>query len=263
MAVTFVGHDTFLIQLPGLNILTDPIWSDRASPFSFFGPKRVRPPAIPFEQLPPIQLVLISHNHYDHLDRPTLRRLAERHRPQVLCPLGNRSCIADLGLETIELDWWDQVRIAELTITLTPAQHWSNRLWNVNRALWGGFWLESASLKLFFAGDTGYRPGLFRGLRQRLGRPDISLLPVGVYEPRYFMVAQHMNPDDAVRAHLDLESQETLGMHFGTFPLSDEGVDAPRRDLEQALRVHGVSSEQFRVPRFGETVLLTNSNKNF
>ena len=254
VAVTFVGHDTFLLQYPGgVNMLTDPVWSERASPFTWLGPQRVRRPGIAFEDLPRIHAVLISHNHYDHLDRKTLGRLA-RHKPKVLVPLKNRVTMGDLGLDVIELDWWDRYMLGDLRITLTPAQHWSNRLIDRNRALWGGFWIDGPP-SLFFAGDTGYRQGLFSEIRERLGTPDVSLLPMGTYEPREFMNLHHMNPDDAVLAHIDLDSRQSIGMHFGTFHLSDEAIDAPLRETQEALEKHGIPLEKFRVPHFGETLV--------
>lgn len=252
VAVTFVGHDTFLLQYPsGINILTDPVWSERASPFTWLGPKRVRRPGIAFEDLPRIHAVLVSHNHYDHLDRATLRRLAN-HGAKVLVPLKNRVTIADLGLDVVELDWWESFLLGDLRITLTPAQHWSNRLIDRNRALWGGFFIDGPP-SLYFAGDTGYRQGLFTEIRNRLGQPDVSLLPMGTYEPRDFMQLQHMNPDDAALAHLDLGTRQSVGMHFGTFHLSDEAIDAPIRETREALVKHGIPPDDFRVPRFGET----------
>ena len=261
MAATFVGHSTFLLQFGGgFNVLTDPVWSDRASPVAFAGPRRARPPALALESLPPISLVLVSHAHYDHLDLPTLRRLEERFSPWFLTGLGNRAFLQKNGLRKVEeLDWWQTftppVANAEgMAITFTPAQHWSARSFTGrNRALWGGFWLRQAALQVYFAADTGFGRH-FALIRERLGPPGVAFLPIGAYEPRWFMRLQHMNPDDAVQAHLALAAGTSVGMHFGTFRLTDEAIDAPAEALAASLRTHGVDPARFRVPRFGETL---------
>ena len=264
MAATLVGHSTFLLQFPaGVNILTDPVWSERASPVSFAGPRRARRPAIDFEALPHIGLVLVSHGHYDHLDLPTLRRLEERFHPLFLTGLGQGALLRRQGLRRVEeLDWWqtwpgsapDRAGAAELEITFTPAQHWVSRTGATrNRTLWGGFWLRRKTLDVFFAGDTGYGRH-FELIRARLGRPQVAFIPIGAYEPRWFMREQHMNPDDAVRAHLALGARSSIAMHFGTFQLTDEAIDAPAQALAAALRAHSVDPGCFQVPGFGETL---------
>ena len=252
--VTFIGHDTFLIQTAAGNILTDPVYADRVGPFNRLGPRRVRPPAVRFEDLPPIALVLVSHNHYDHCDRPTLARLARRFDPIVVTPLGNGALVRKAGIRHVEeLDWWQASSRTPLPVTVTPAQHFSARTpFDRNRALWGGFLLEAGGLTIYFAGDTGYAP-VFREIRQRLGAPDLALLPIGAYEPRWFMGVVHMNPAEAVQAHLDLGAQRSIGMHFGTFQLTTEGMQAPVRALDAA---RGMSREEFCAPEFGETVEL-------
>jgi L-ascorbate metabolism protein UlaG (beta-lactamase superfamily) len=266
MAATFVGHSTFLLQFAGgLNVLTDPIWSERASPVRFAGPRRARPPGLAWEALPPIAAVLISHAHYDHLDLPTLRLLERRFQPLFVTGLGNGNLLRAQGLGRVkELDWWQSTTVAgpteplgdaaNLEVIFTPAQHWSARSFvGRNRALWGGFWLRQGSLRAFFAGDSGL--GRHFGLiHESLGGPDIAFLSIGAYEPRWFMREQHMNPAEAVQAHLALQAATSVAMHFGTFQLTDEGIDAPATALAASLSAHGLAEADFRVPRFGETL---------
>jgi L-ascorbate metabolism protein UlaG (beta-lactamase superfamily) len=256
MAVTLINHVSFLIQLPGLNVLTDPVYSERASPVSWAGPRRVHAPGIAIEQLPAVDLVFVSHNHYDHMDLAALRRLARVHAPLFLTGLGNGPFLRQQGITpVIELDWWEQTSVRGVQLTFTPAQHWSSRgPGRRNHTLWGGLWLASAQQQLYFAADTGYSPW-FAQLRRRLGAPSLALLPIGAYEPRWFMRDQHMNPDDSVRAHLDLAAQKSVAMHFGCFRLTDEGIDEPVLALERACRAHGVSPEAFHVPEPGRTLL--------
>jgi len=255
--VTFIGHSTFLIQTAFGNILTDPMYSERASPLSFAGPKRVREPAVRFGDLPPIGVVLLSHNHYDHCDLPTLRAIENRWRPIVVAPLGNRRLLKAAGFRRIEeIDWWQAAASVPLPITLTPAQHFSARTpFDRNRALWSGFMLEIGDRRLYFAGDTGYGP-FFRDIGQRLGPTDLALLPIGAYEPRWFMKDIHMNPAEAVQAHLDLEATQSLAMHYGTFQLTPEAIDEPLRALDEARRSRNVSNAQFRALQFGESLRL-------
>ena len=255
--VTFVGHATFLIQTAAGNLLTDPFFSERASPLPFAGPRRVRPPAVRFDDLPPISTVLLSHNHYDHCDRPALRRLAARFDPLVVTPLGNGPLVRSAGIRRVEeLDWWQAAAQSIVPATLTPAHHFSARTpFDRNRALWGGFVLALDGLRLYFAGDTAYAH-FFHDVATRLGPIDFALLPIGAYEPRWFMGAVHMNPADAVQAHLDLGGPETVGMHFGTIQLTTEGIDEPLRALDAARRERGVAAERFRAPAFGESFRL-------
>ena len=253
--ITFIGHATFLIQTAAANILTDPMYSERAGPLNVMGPRRVRQPAVRLDDLPPISMVLLSHNHYDHCDLATLRALASRFDPVVLTPLGNRRIVRSTGVRRIEeLDWWQSSNAGPLPVTLTPARHFSARTpFDRNRALWGGFMLEPAGRRILFAGDTAYAP-LFRDIRQRLGQPELALLPIGAYEPRWFMQSVHMNPAEAVQAHLDLAASASIGMHFGTFQLTAEGIDEPLRALDEALRSNNVPVEQFRTLQFGGSV---------
>jgi L-ascorbate metabolism protein UlaG (beta-lactamase superfamily) len=252
--VTFISHSTFLIQTAAGNILTDPMYSQRAGPFNRFGPRRVREPAVRFDDLPPISTVLLSHNHYDHCDLRTLAMLAKCFDPLVVAPLGNAALVRSAGIRRVEeVDWWQQAKTA-LAVTLTPAHHFSARTpWDRNRALWGGFMLSAAGARIFFAGDTAYGP-FFRDIRQRLGPIDLALLPIGAYEPRWFMQSVHMNPAEAVQAHLDLDPSQSIGMHFGTFQLTIEGIDEPLRALDDARRARDVPASRFRTIGFGESI---------
>ena len=255
--ITFIGHATFLIQTQAGNLLTDPMYSQRAGPLNLFGPRRVRQPAVRFDDLPPISTVLLSHNHYDHCDLRTLRMIAERFDPIVVTPLGNGPLVRSAGLRRVEeLDWWQDATSCALPITLTPARHFSARTpFDRNRALWGGFMLVASHVRIFFAGDTAYA-GFFHDIRRRLGPIDLALLPIGAYEPRWFMQAVHMNPAEAVQAHLDLDVAESIGMHFGTFQLTTEGIDEPLRALDDARRASSVPPSWFRTLAFGESMRL-------
>ena len=248
IVVTFIGHATFLIQTPAGNVLTDPVYAERAGPLGLLGPRRVRRPAIAFDTLPPIAMVLLSHNHYDHCDFKTLRSLARRFDPIVVTPLGNGRLVRKAGVRRVEeLDWWQQTAATPVCVTLTPAHHFCARTpFDRNRALWGGFMVSTADRQIYFAGDTAYAP-LFRDIRRRLGPPDLSLLPIGAYEPRWFMRSVHMNPAEAVQAHVDLESRASIGMHFGTFPLTAEGIEAPVQALQRARELQGIAESRFRV----------------
>jgi L-ascorbate metabolism protein UlaG (beta-lactamase superfamily) len=250
LRITMVGHATLLIQIAGINILTDPVWSERASPFSFAGPKRVTMPGIAFEDLPPIDIILLSHCHYDHLDLVTLRRLQAAHTPLMAMPLGNdtivRAAVPDARCVTG--DWWDRLPLAQgVATTLTPAYHWANR-WptDVRMALWSGHHLSTPAGTIWFAGDTGYEDGrIFSQIRSRLGATDVALLPIGAYEPRWFMAPQHVNPAEAVRIFRDVEAGRALGIHWGTFQLTDEAREAPPLALTSALSETDIPSDRF------------------
>jgi L-ascorbate metabolism protein UlaG (beta-lactamase superfamily) len=257
LRITMVGHATLLIQVAGLNILTDPVWSERASPLSFAGPKRVTAPGIAFDDLPRIDLVLVSHNHYDHFDIATLRRLHAVHRPRMVTPLGNdailRAAIAGVRVEVG--DWGTHVPIdASAAITLTGANHWSSRRLSDRRmALWSGFFIETASASVWFAGDTGYGDGaIFRDARARHGAPDVALIPIGAYAPRWFMGAQHVDPAEAVKIYQDIGAPRALGIHWGTFQLTDESREAPREELIEAVAGAGIEPERFVAAEPGE-----------
>jgi len=261
LRVTFVNHATFLLQTGGVNILTDPIWSDRCSPVQWAGPKRFRPPGIRFEDLPPIDLVLISHNHYDHLDLPTLRMLAQRDDPKVIAPLNNAHIIARAGLRQVrELDWWEDVEVdtdgRRVRITCVPAQHFSARTpFDRNKSLWAGFVIDTASGPVYFAGDTGFGP-FFQEIRDRFGPMRLSLLPIGAYLPRWFMGPQHIDPQQAVDVHRILEARLSIAMHYGTFPLADDGMEDPVRELSAALDDTREEMPPFRRMQEGEGVLV-------
>lgn len=251
--VWFVGHATLLVQIGPWNFLTDPVWAERCSPFAGVGPKRVRAAGVALEDLPPIHAVLLSHNHYDHLDTASLLWLQERDRPVVVTGLGNGAYLRPHGISVIELDWWESYPFAEdVALHYVPARHFSGRgMRDRNAALWGGLSVVTPHGHAYFAGDTGYSPH-FTEIRERLGRPRVALLPIGAYEPRELMKEVHMNPADAAQAHADLAAALSLGMHFNTFQLTDEPIDAPVRDLETALGQHGIAPASFRVLREGE-----------
>jgi L-ascorbate metabolism protein UlaG (beta-lactamase superfamily) len=255
VAVTFVNHATFVIQTGGITILTDPVWSERTSPLRRIGPKRVRKPGVAFEELPRVDIILLSHNHYDHLDIATLTQLRQSFDPTVLAAAGDARLVGPLGFKDMrELDWWDEIEFNEtLKVTFVPAQHFSARgLLDRQRSLWGSYMIESRGRRVYFGGDTGYSTH-FSDIRTRLGSPDIAMLGIGSYEPRWFMKPMHMNPAEAVCAHRDLGSRQSIGMHFGTFQLSAEAIDQPQTDLKRALLEGGIPESEFVTLHEGET----------
>ncbi len=252
-----VGHATVLIQVSGINIVTDPIWSDRASPVRFAGPKRVTAPGIIFDQLPPIHAVLLSHNHYDHLDIATLKLLHDRDRPIILTPLGNdtivRRHIADARIASG--DWGDRFELGGgCMVDVVPAYHWSARGRGDRRmALWGGFMLRTPVGLLYFAGDTGYGDGaIFRAMLALYGPTDIALIPIGAYAPRWFMTDQHVNPDEAVQIMHDLGARSALGIHWGCFQLTDEAREEPASLLGISLAQRLINPDRFSTAKPGE-----------
>jgi L-ascorbate metabolism protein UlaG (beta-lactamase superfamily) len=257
ITVTMVGHASLLVQTAGLNLLTDPVWSERMSPYSFAGPKRVNPPGIAFEDLPPIDLVLVSHNHYDHLDTATLARLHQQHDPLVITPLGNDTIIraAAPQMRIVAADWGDAVDApGGARVHVEPAHHWSAR-WTSDRrmALWGGFVVETAAGKIYFAGDTGFHGGVnYRALGEKHDGFRFAILPIGAYEPRWFMKPQHQNPDEAVQGMLLCKAEYAAGCHWGTIQLTDEPSEEPAQHLLQALDAHRIAHERFRPMRPGE-----------
>jgi L-ascorbate metabolism protein UlaG (beta-lactamase superfamily) len=260
IALTWIGHSTFLLQTRHGNFLTDPVFSDRVSPVTWAGPRRVHAPGIAFEKLPRIDGILLSHDHYDHCDLPTLRRLAASHPARVIAPLGHRSLLESAGLRQVEeLDWWQSHLWApDLEITLTPTRHWSRRkIGGTNGRLWGGFYLRCAGApRVYFVGDSGYEHGLFAEVRRRCGAPNLALIPIGAYEPRWFMQGAHMNPAEAVQVHRTLEADLSLAMHWGTWQLTDEAREAPVQALREALVAERVPPSAFRVLSPGESVVV-------
>jgi L-ascorbate metabolism protein UlaG (beta-lactamase superfamily) len=251
--VTWVNHSTALIQMSGVNILTDPVWSARVGPTSWLGPARHHAPGVRFEDLPRIDAVLISHDHYDHMDLPTLERLAARDGPRVISGLGNgRLLDRALIRPHQELDWWDCRSIGRVRVCAVPAQHNSRRgIADGARTLWVGFWVESSAGSVFFAGDTGFGPH-FAAIRARMGAPCVALLPIGAYLPRWFMKDIHMSPADAVRAEDVLGPRLAIAVHFATFQQSDEGMWEPAGELGLALAKTPAVRAPFVVPDFGE-----------
>jgi L-ascorbate metabolism protein UlaG (beta-lactamase superfamily) len=265
ISVTPVGHGTFLIQMDDLNILTDPIWSDRPSPVSWAGPKRHLKPGICFEDLPPIDVVLVSHNHYDHLDLPTLKRLAEKRTPRAIVPLGNLNLVQGTGIPTVdELDWWQSVRVSsDVTISLVPAQHFSMRtLGDRNQTLWAGFVISGYSGNVFYSGDTGYGPH-FQEIARRFSPIRVALLPIAPFRPQKMNDTTpahrsivHMGPVEAVKAHLDLGAPFTVAAHFQAFRLGMEGFDDPATLLASTLAENHLKPDTFVVPVLGQAIIM-------
>lgn len=260
LRITFVNHSTFLIQCFGVNLLTDPIWSERASPIAWAGPKRMRAPGIRFQELPRIDCVLLSHDHYDHMDFPTLRELWKAHRPTFYTGLGNRRRLRGLGIEqVVEMDWWDRTELAgRLRLTATPAQHFSGRTpFDRDTTLWCSFMIEppeehAASGAIYFGADTGFGKH-FEQIAKAFPLIRASILPIGAYRPEWFMGEVHCSPAEAVEAHRILGAPTSIACHFGTFPLADDGDVEAIEELKRALRAARPEGE-FLVPEFGEAI---------
>ena len=252
--VTWIGHATLLVQLNGVNILTDPQFSDRASPVGFAGPRRLNPPGVSFADLPPIHAVVISHDHYDHLDRATVQRLAAAHRPRFFVPLGLKAWFASIGIaDAEELDWWESARVGGVTFTATPVQHWSSRTpFDMNRRLWAGWAITGGARRLFFAGDTGYYDG-FERIGARLGPFDLALVSIAAYQPASVMAHTHTTPEQALRIFTDVRARTFVAMHWGTFDLAEEPIDEPPRRLVAAARAQGLPDSRVWVLAHGET----------
>jgi L-ascorbate metabolism protein UlaG (beta-lactamase superfamily) len=255
--MSYVGHASWLVQTAGLNILLDPVWSKRASPFSFVGPKRVNDPGIAFAHLPPIDVVLVSHAHYDHLDAATLSLLAATHHPRVITPLGNDTIMRnhDPAIAAEAYDWHQRAEIgAGITVTPVPTRHWSARsLSDRNMSLWASFVIDAPAGRIYVVADSGYGDGRhFHAARERYGPFRLVILPIGAYEPRWFMRDQHMNPAEAVQALTDCGAELALAHHHGTFQLTDEAIDAPAAALAEALKRTGIPPGRFQTLRPGE-----------
>ena len=262
VVVTFVNHSTFLIQTRGLNILTDPVWSERASPVPFAGPKRMRPPGVRFEDLPEIDIILLTHNHYDHLDIETMKKLAVQFHPEIYTPLGVGKFLERRGIGNItEMDWWDEAEIATgLTVICTPAQHFSGRgMFDRDRTLWSGFALMTGKGSIYYSGDTGIGE-FFAEIAERISPVRLSFLPIGAYKPQWFMSAIHTSPADAVKIHQIIKSPKSIGMHFGTFPLADDGMEDPGKDLKVALELEGIPDGEFIVPKEGIRLIFSSDD---
>jgi len=253
----WIGHASFLINNNNINILTDPIFSQRASPFSFIGPKRLIPPAIDIKNLPPIDVVTVSHAHYDHLDLPSLIKLYEINSDTLfLVPMSLGKLLKSSGIKNVvEMNWWDTITIKDSLITFVPVHHWSSRTpFDKNKMLWGGWWFENDTLKLIHLGDTGYTYD-FMTINNELGSPDVAFIPIGAYEPRSIMKDSHLNPQESVQAAIDLKTSLAIGMHWGTFTLTDEPVlDPPIQIREELNRLN--LKNLFVIPRPGEIISL-------
>ena len=264
-AITWVGHATMLVQADGLNVLTDPVFSNRASPVQFAGPRRAQPPGLAIDQLPPIDVVLISHNHYDHLDKNTALALSNQAQAATvfIVPLGLKSWFTDLGISNVkELDWWDSVSVKGVEFNFTPVQHWSARAFgDRSQTLWGGWAVLGANTHWYFSGDTGYSQDFVETQKRFADRQtpakgggfDIALIAVGAYEPRWFMKEQHVNPAEAVQIHKDLKAKRSVGVHWGTFELTDEPLDQPPKDLATARVQANITDDDFFLLAIGQT----------
>ncbi len=254
----WIGHATYLINNGDINILTDPIFSKRASPLGFAGPKRMIPAVMSLSNLPKIDLVVVSHNHYDHLDIWSLKKLNKLNpRTIFLVPIGDGKKLIRAGIKNVhEMNWWDEFSHSETTFNFTPVQHWSKRgLFDRNKSLWGGWFFQTKDLALYHAGDTGYSSD-FKTTYERLGAPDFSFIPIGAYDPRWFMKDSHVNPEEAVQIALDLKSPHSFGMHWGTFILTDEPVLEPPARLKETLKEQNLAPDFFISPKPGEILQL-------
>ena len=260
--LTWLGHSCFLVQTDGMNVLTDPVFSDRASPVSFAGPKRYTPTPINVAQLPPIHAVIISHNHYDHLDVDTISAIESKMDPLWFVPLKNGPLLVDAGVDAsrvIELDWWQSHQTPlgfhsrSATFIATPAQHWSARgLFDRNEMLWSSWAVYLGDFRFYFGGDTGYHSKIFKEIGKRVGPFDLGIIPIGAYAPREFMAPSHVQPEESVLIHLDIRSRRSIGAHWGTFPLTAEPVMEPKTRLKKALEHHSLHKQSFIAPVLGK-----------
>lgn len=253
--VTWVGHATVLVQYKGIAILTDPMFSSRASPVNFAGPERVNPPALEIKDLPPVDLVVISHNHYDHLDAWSVRQLGNS--PFWVVPLGLKSWFLRQGISAdrvMELDWWDSHREGRVTVTATPAQHWSARsIWDRNESLWASWMVQVEDFTFWYSGDTGYNPRQFKEIGNHFPSIDLALISIGAYAPRWFMKDVHITPEEAVQIHQDIGARQSLAVQWGTFPMTSEPIDEPPKKLSKALGEKNIDPGLFSIMKIGET----------
>ena len=254
--LTWIGHASFLLQLDGINILTDPHLTKRASPVSFAGPSRTTPPGLSIVNLPVIDIIVISHNHYDHLDHQTIRQIVKQQKnnqPLILVPLKLKKLLESFGANNVqELEWWDTVKAANLKIHSVPVQHWSNRGFNANKTLWCGWVFETKNFKCIFVGDTGYSKD-FLTIQEKFDSMDLALIPIGAYAPRWFMKDHHCNVEEAIQIHKDLNSKNSVAMHWGTFQLTDEPMDEPPKLLKSLSSKNNLLNDEFIAMKHGET----------
>lgn len=253
--ITFVNHSTFLIQIHGINFLTDPVWSVRTSPFDFAGPKRMRQPGIRFEDLPKIDYIILSHNHYDHLDINTLKSIYKVHQPKIITPLGVKLFLDNNQITSAtDLDWWQEVSLSDsLSIQSVPAQHFSGRgISDRDATLWCGYVIKNYQGNIYFAGDTGYNEFTFKEIGMRCAPISVALIPIGAFKPAWFMSPIHCSPAQAVQIHFDVNALQSIATHFGTFPLADDGEDEPTTELIQAMKEAKLAEEKFLVLKEGE-----------
>jgi N-acyl-phosphatidylethanolamine-hydrolysing phospholipase D len=258
LQVTWIGHATILIQYKGINILTDPMFSDRASPLTFLGPERFNPPSVKLIDLPHINYIVISHSHYDHLDKKTVQQIGSD--TKWLVPIGLQQWFIRAGVEeenVVEFDWWDMKKFENLIITATPAQHWSARsLWDRNKTLWASWILQVGDKTIWYSGDTGYNPYQFKEIGQKFKTIDLALISIGAYEPRWFMKEMHINPEEAVQIHQDIRSRHSIAVQWGTFQLTSEPIDDPPLKLKEALQRKGIPKQQFELLKIGGTRII-------
>ena len=256
--VIWIGHSTLLVSNGSQHILTDPIFLGRASPFSFIGPKRAAPPALTVQELPPIEAIIISHNHYDHLSLPSLKAL-NKSQPDIhyFVPLGLAELLKKAGITQItELDWWQSATHNNIKFTATPVRHWSSRGgFDRNHTLWAGWMVDWSDFRFYFAGDTGYSSD-FAETRKRLGQPDLAAIPIGAYDPRDFMKASHVNPEEAVQIFTDMMPKQAVAVHWGTFKLTLEPLEEPPLRLREAMRNAGIEESRFLALKHGQKLPL-------
>ncbi len=261
--LTFVGHASVLIEFSDKKILTDPVWSDKVGPFSWAGPRRAHSPGIPFERLPKIDVVLVSHNHFDHMDLPTLKKLSARDRPKIIVPLGNQDFLNRQGIENVaELDWWESKSDGTAQFQLTPAQHNSGRgLFDRDKTLWGSFFIFHNNIKIYFSGDTAFENHFFE-IQSKLGSPDVALIPIGAYLPKERMDAFHLSPSQAIDAFIHLKSTYMIPIHYDCFQLSNEDYGQPIKDFNSAIQNRNLDTSLFKLLKPGQSWVFKKSTRS-